>query len=158
MAHDETDITKPMMPAKPAVAERLQANGRKMESALRAIGFDFATNIINGNLDERYPQNAGVHNLDWLVSGALDFIDRNKDKPFFLYFASSVAHSPNPAQALVERRPARHALRLPGDSAGGVATPQHAAKKNPGVRRHWRTSAGECALARRCRRRTDETA
>jgi arylsulfatase A len=90
---------EPMSPADdartPAVAARLQANGRQMEAALRALGFDFATNIISGNLDERYPQNAGVHNLDWLVSGALDFIDRNKDTPFFLYFASSVAHSPN---------------------------------------------------------------
>jgi arylsulfatase A-like enzyme len=78
-----------------AVAAKLQANGRLMEGALHALGFTEATNIISGNLDERYPQGANVHNLDWLVAGAVDFIDRNQDKPFFLYFASSVAHSPN---------------------------------------------------------------
>jgi arylsulfatase A-like enzyme len=82
----------------PVVAEKLRANGRRMESALQALGFDFATNIISGNLDERYPENAGVHNLDWLVAGALDFIDQSKDQPFFLYFASSVAHSPSQPQ------------------------------------------------------------
>lgn len=79
----------------PAVAAKLQSNARKMEAALRALGFDLATNIISGNLDERYPQAVGVHNLDWLVAGALEFIDRRKDKPFFLYFSTSVAHSPN---------------------------------------------------------------
>jgi arylsulfatase A-like enzyme len=81
--------------ADPAVAARLRANGRKMEAALRELGFDFATNIISGNLDERYPLAAGVHNLDWLVAGALDFIDRSRDKPFFLYFSTSIAHSPS---------------------------------------------------------------
>ena len=79
----------------PDIAAKLQSNGRTMEAALRALGFDFATNIISGNLDERYPQAAGVHNLDWLVAGALDFIDQSKGKPFFLYFATSVAHSPS---------------------------------------------------------------
>ena len=79
----------------PEVAAKLQANARKMEGALRRLGFDFATNIISGNLDERYPENVGVHNLDWLVSGALDFIDAARDKPFFLYFSTSIAHSPS---------------------------------------------------------------
>jgi arylsulfatase A-like enzyme len=90
------DPTAPTEDARdPAVAAKLRANGRKMESALRELGFDFATNIISGNLDERYPQGANVHNLDWLTAGALDFIDRSRAKPFFLYFATSVAHSPN---------------------------------------------------------------
>ena len=35
----------------PAVAAKLESNARKMEAALRALGFDFATNIISGNPD-----------------------------------------------------------------------------------------------------------
>lgn len=82
-------------PRAPAVTARLQANAQIMESALGQLGFDFASRIINGNLDEHYPAALGVHNLDWLVEGALEFIDQSQDKPFFLYFSTSVAHSPN---------------------------------------------------------------
>ncbi|UCE05429.1 MAG: sulfatase-like hydrolase/transferase, partial [bacterium] len=34
-------------------------------------------------------------NMDWVVKGALDFLDQKKNKPFFLYFASTLTHSPS---------------------------------------------------------------
>ena len=40
------------------------------------------------------------HNQDWITSGALDFIDQNKDRPFYLYFNTIVPHVPDPPDPL----------------------------------------------------------
>jgi len=59
-----------------------------------ASGFDYAASIYHNNPDGNGPRALAVHNLDWIAKGALDFIDENKDGPFFLYFASTVPHGP----------------------------------------------------------------
>ena len=38
------------------------------------------------------------HNMDWITEKGLDFIDQNKDAPFFLYFATTIPHGPTLSQ------------------------------------------------------------
>jgi arylsulfatase A-like enzyme len=86
-------------PRDPDVKAALERNARAEQAAVRACGFDFADRLYKGN-----PQGGvkalAVHNLDWIVEGALEFLDRHaradegEAKPFYLYFASTVPHGP----------------------------------------------------------------
>ena len=37
-----------------------------------------------------------VHNVEWKNKAALEFIDENKNDPFFLYYSETVPHGPAP--------------------------------------------------------------
>ncbi len=62
------------------------------------LGFDHADYIYRGNMD--YPINR--HNMDWLVEGALEFLDSSQEqigrsglvKPFYLHFNTTLMHGP----------------------------------------------------------------
>jgi len=82
----------------PAVAEKLRENGRREEAALKRCGFDEAACVYRGNVNEEYPRGVAVHNLDWITQGALDFIDRHAEQPFFLWFAPTLMHAPHDAK------------------------------------------------------------
>lgn len=62
-----------------------------------AGGFDEALSVVWSNYDDHPLRELRFHNFPWMVSGALSFIDQQKerDKPFFLYFASTAVHGPN---------------------------------------------------------------
>lgn len=81
-------------PTTPQAKEALAENSKKIKVAMRACGFDYAASIYNNNPDGNGPKTLAVHNLDWIVKGAIDFIDQNSNKAFFLYFASTVPHGP----------------------------------------------------------------
>jgi len=79
------------------IRRKLEENQEAQISAYKAIGFDFAASIYSGNLPNSYPAALEHHNLDWIVKGALDFLDlaQDTDKPFFLYFATTISHGPH---------------------------------------------------------------
>ena len=81
-------------PAKPEVASQLRRNGELSREGIRRAGFDFAASIYHNNPDANCPRALAVHNLDWIAQGALEFLDAQKEGPFFLYFASTVPHGP----------------------------------------------------------------
>jgi arylsulfatase A-like enzyme len=81
-------------PSDPAVKAQLKANAAKIQAALEQGGFDYAASIYHNNPDGNGPRALAVHNLDWIAQGALEFIDRYHDRPFFLYFASTIPHGP----------------------------------------------------------------
>ncbi|QZE13834.1 sulfatase-like hydrolase/transferase [Halosquirtibacter laminarini] len=64
----------------------------------KEVGFDYAASIYPGNLPGFLPKELLFHNTDWIVKGALDFLDmaekEHGDEPFFLYFATTVSHGP----------------------------------------------------------------
>jgi arylsulfatase A-like enzyme len=65
------------------------------EAALQRAGFDYVGGIYPGNPDELRPRALRVHNMDYLVDGALQFLDeQSADSPFFLYFATTLPHGP----------------------------------------------------------------
>ncbi len=87
-------------PHDPLVHARLQADQQTLCNAIRRCGFDYAAAIYQNNPESNGPEALAVHNLDWIAQAAIRFIEENQDHPFFLYFASTVPHSPgDPARS-----------------------------------------------------------
>lgn len=87
-------------PRQPDIAKALKENQEKVCSHVRKQGFDYAASIHLTNLKD-YPCRAlGQHNVEWTVKAAFDFIEENKNRPFFLYFATTLLHGPNPLESL----------------------------------------------------------
>lgn len=94
---DVTGLKKPQWEADPhdlVVAKLLRDNAQRVENAVRAAGFDYAENLYHNNPDHNGIKKLAVHNLDWITNAGLDFIDQNIDRPFFLYFATTIPHGP----------------------------------------------------------------
>ena len=86
--------------ADPAIAHILAANQELLCESARARGFDYAASMYPGNL-ANYQLNAlSAHNIEWVVKGGLDFIDKYIEQPFILYFPTTVPQSPNPRLSL----------------------------------------------------------
>ncbi|MFI3263515.1 MAG: sulfatase-like hydrolase/transferase [Rikenellaceae bacterium] len=64
--------------------------------------FDYAQSIYANNLHAvGLPEPMQQHNMEWVTKGALDFLDTcDDDKPFFLWFSTTVPHGPNPIGSL----------------------------------------------------------
>ncbi len=89
-------------PRSPEEATRMIGNYRRLvEEVKRGTGFQevsrlYVNNLHTLDLDEELHQ----HNPEWITEGGLDFIDRHKDEPFFLYLAHTVPHGPSPLASL----------------------------------------------------------
>jgi len=79
----------------PVVKKQLKENQQQLKKAYISCGFDYAESIFPRNADALQPKEIAVHNMDWVTKGALDFLEQNTNKPFFLYFASTLTHSPS---------------------------------------------------------------
>jgi arylsulfatase A-like enzyme len=75
---------------------KMQRNHTKWCEAMKPFGFDFVDGYYSSNLRELRNDHLNVHNLDWTVAKAFDFLDRYKDEPFFLYFSTTLHHGPAP--------------------------------------------------------------
>jgi arylsulfatase A-like enzyme len=82
-------------PKDPVIQKDLKEQERKIRNAYLSCGFDYAESLFQRNADALTPTVLAVHNMDWVVKGALDFLEQNKNKTFFLYFASTLTHSPS---------------------------------------------------------------
>lgn len=65
-----------------------EAWGRKY---LKYIGFDWAKNIYEGNLEKPYD----AHNPEWNITAVFEFLEENKEKPFFLQCCPTLLHGPD---------------------------------------------------------------
>lgn len=83
-------------PREPEVHAKMQRNHRKWCEAIKPYGFDFVDGVYPANLRELWCEALNVHNLDWSVSKAFSFLERYRDKPFFLYFSTTLHHGPAP--------------------------------------------------------------
>ena len=89
----------------PEVAERLRMRYGRIRDWVRSCGFDYAEGICWGNPDERPVRAAHTHNLGWVASSALEFLDGGRDegegeRPFFLYVAPTALHGPHHLDSL----------------------------------------------------------
>ena len=68
---------------------------------LKEVGFDHVEAFYYGNVKTN---NYFSHNPEWMVDEAQKFLDEamNRDAPFFLYFASTLVHSPDVGPALTK--------------------------------------------------------
>ncbi len=68
-------------------------------------GFDYVESFYQQNIDGmvkggHLPASFNFHNMEWITQGALDFIEQNKERPFFLYFATTLPHVPDMLKSL----------------------------------------------------------
>lgn len=82
---------------------KLEANYQAIVDRIKAQGFDFADGVFISNvLGNWLPRYLEVHCQEFITKAAIDFIDQSAaaDKPFFLYMAPTVPHSPSPSVSL----------------------------------------------------------
>jgi len=68
---------------------------------LKEVGFDYIEAFFYGNVKTN---NYFSHNPEWMVDEAQQFVDEalQRNDPFFLYFASTLVHSPDVGPALTK--------------------------------------------------------
>ena len=62
-----------------------------MRRYLKTLGFSWAKNVYAENMPSPY----SVHNPEWTTAAALEFIENNKDGPFYLHLCSTLLHGPD---------------------------------------------------------------
>ncbi|CAA6678857.1 MULTISPECIES: sulfatase-like hydrolase/transferase [unclassified Lentimonas] len=78
----------------PENASKLKANHDHVCQAIREVGFDYVDNVYHNNPDFLGLHEVAVQNMDWITEGGVEFLKQDHDKPFFLYFATTVPHGP----------------------------------------------------------------
>lgn len=81
-------------PREPANMEQVKKNYEKVKQAVLATGFDYAGGLYHNNPNFIGLRELAVQNMDWIAAAGLEFIEDNHDKPFFLYFATTIPHQP----------------------------------------------------------------
>jgi arylsulfatase A-like enzyme len=84
----------------PAVAQQLDENQKRLCERIRACGFVYAGSVYRGNLADHKLDTLTVHNQEWVTQGALEFLDRYGDQPFFLHVCTTLQHSPSPTESI----------------------------------------------------------
>jgi arylsulfatase A-like enzyme len=84
-------------PENPEIEKKIKENYSLVVQTIKNRGFDYAGGIYHNNPWFVAVDKTAVHNLDWITAAGLEFIDQNHDKPFFLYFATTVPHGPGDA-------------------------------------------------------------
>lgn len=86
------------------VQATIARNYKKLKDSIQVCTeFDYVENVYANNLHAlELPIPMQYHNMDWITAGGLDFIERaaDKDKPFFLYFATTLPHVPAPLSSM----------------------------------------------------------
>jgi arylsulfatase A-like enzyme len=86
----DTDVTKP------DIKRILAENKNKVQEGFRKMGWEFVESVYYRNPEMLGPEVLSVHNQDWITKGALDFLESQagEERPFFLYFATTIPHWP----------------------------------------------------------------
>ena len=102
------DVPRDSDPADPETAAPLAQAQALAHDWIKTLGFDYAASISMVNLAEHRCRKLRFHNQEWITKGALDFIDQNQDRPFFLYMATTLMHSPTSMASLKSNPLATH--------------------------------------------------
>lgn len=84
------DIPKDAKPG-PEISAQFKHNERWGRRYLEALGFSWAKNVYAENMHSPY----SMHNAEWPTVAALEFIEENKDGPFYLHLCSTLLHGPD---------------------------------------------------------------
>ncbi|MEO0793884.1 MAG: sulfatase-like hydrolase/transferase [Verrucomicrobiota bacterium] len=85
-------------PYDPEVQAVMRKNQEIIANEIKRFGFDFAAAVYGGNPDDDKSlinTKCNVHNQEWNTKAAIDFIEENKDEPWYLYFAPTLMHVPD---------------------------------------------------------------
>ncbi len=83
-------------PSDPKVTKKMHCNHQRWCTRLKDFGFDWAGGVYSANLKELFNDQASIHNIDWTNDAALTFLDQDQDRPFFLYYSTTLPHGPAP--------------------------------------------------------------
>ncbi len=75
----------------PETSAQFKHNERWMRRYLETLGFSWAKNVYPENSHSPYSE----HNPEWTTVAALEFIEANKDGPFYLHLCSTLLHGPD---------------------------------------------------------------
>ena len=78
-------------PANSETTAAFRHNERWYRRYLKKKGFSWTKNIYWGNMQSPFTH----HNPEWTIDAALEFIDENKDGPFYLHYCTTLAHGPD---------------------------------------------------------------
>jgi arylsulfatase A-like enzyme len=86
----------------PEIQKRINTNYTMLKELVQETsGFDYLENVYINNLHAlALPKTMQHHNMEWVTQGALDFIEKADDNPFFLYFATTLPHDPAPIKSM----------------------------------------------------------
>ena len=84
------DIPKSAKPG-PETSAQFKHNEQWSRRYLKALGFSWAKNVYPENTPSPY----SVHNPEWTTVAALEFIEKNKEGPFYLHLCSTLLHGPD---------------------------------------------------------------
>ena len=83
-------ISKDARPG-PEASAQFKHNDRWMRRYLEELGFSWAKNVYPENSHKPYSE----HNPEWTTVAALEFIEENKNGPFYLHLCSTLLHGPD---------------------------------------------------------------
>jgi arylsulfatase A-like enzyme len=83
-------------PRDPNINRLMKVNHQRWCDEIKKYGFDYADGIYAANLKELKCDALNVHNLDWTIDKAVQFLDTSSDDPFFLYVSTTLHHGPAP--------------------------------------------------------------
>lgn len=81
-------------PNDPEIKKKVKFNYNRTVNTIQKNGFDYAGGIYHNNPNFIGLGKLAVQNMDWIAAAGLDFIEKNHDNPFFLYFATTIPHQP----------------------------------------------------------------
>ncbi len=113
-------------PADPAVKEVLRFNQELYCKDIAENGFDYVGAAYAGNPDDDknlVKTGCNVHAPEWQTQHALEFIEKYKDEPFVLYFATTLLHVPDCTGDL-QKDPRLTPLGLLDEPIAGVLPPR----------------------------------
>lgn len=81
-------------PKDPKIKAELEARHSELQKDIKKCGFDYADRLYHNNPNWLGNRALAYQNMDWIAEGGLEFMEKNKNKPFFLYLATTIPHGP----------------------------------------------------------------
>ena len=81
-------IPKKGLAANAETSELFAHNERVMCSYIKSLGFSWVKHAYRGNMQAPYNH----HNPEWTTAAALEFIEQNQDRPFYLHYCTTLLH------------------------------------------------------------------
>lgn len=81
-------------PRDPKIKAELEDRFTKLQADVRSCGFDVADRLYHNNPNWLGNRALAYQNMDWIAEGGVNFIHENRNKPFLMYFATTLPHGP----------------------------------------------------------------
>ena len=84
-------VVEKNVPYSAAINRQKKENETRYRQLIQDRGFTWAKHIYWQNIKAPF----GMHNPEWTVEAALQFLETNRDRPFYLHYSTTLLHGPN---------------------------------------------------------------